>query len=162
MENKVETQTKPVEYYEKLDKRTSEYKKFKMNFEENPPKGIAGVGDIMVGISTVTAIKKIANKIMMRFFSKDCKCKEHAKIINQNLPLRFKARCFTEAEYNQWKNFVENRTLTISREQVKAICKIHSDVFNRTYQEPCTGCSVKPLLRMIERLDVVYKSYVEL
>ncbi len=149
---------KTPEYYEGLDKRTSEYKNFQKNFEENnrEPR-IGGVGDLIAEVTQVTGIKKMA-----KFFSKDCGCEKYQKEINKTLPLRFKARCFTLEEYNNWKDFVENRTLTISREQVQFICKTHSDVFNRTYQEPCTGCSVKPLLRMIERLDVVYKSYVKL
>jgi len=79
--------------------------------------------------------------------------------INKKLPYRYKARCLTEKEYNDYKYFREVRTLKLSWEQIEYICDLHSDIFSMTKWRPCSGCSVKPLIGMIDRLDKVFEAY---
>lgn len=102
----------------------------------------------------VKAIKKLIWKD-----GEDCNCKERENSINELLPARFKARCLTEKEHKEWKAFQKVRTLKISYEQIIMVCKLYASVFNRLYWQPCTNCSPKPLIGMIEKLDLVHKAY---
>ena len=74
-------------------------------------------------------------------------------------PYRTKARCLTEKEYNDWKQFTEIKTITLLAEQVKFICDLYSSVFYRPVWYPCSNCSPKPLISMIDKLDLIYNSY---
>lgn len=132
----------------KLDKRTKEYKEWKKNNSE-------GVGDTIEKITEATGIKKVVESI-----TKDCGCEKRKELLNKMFPYRFKAvNCFTDKQKEQYKNFIDVRTLRLNNEQIKLICELYAYVFNKPYYEPCRNCSPKPLIKMIERLDIVYNSY---
>jgi len=116
-----------------------------------------GLGDTIEKITTATGIKK-AVEIFTN--GKDCNCNARKEKLNQLLPYRFKARCFTEQEYNDWKAFTEVRTVRISAEQVRYICDLYASVFSRQVWYPCSTCSPKPLIDMISKLDKVYETYI--
>jgi len=86
-------------------------------------------------------------------------CNERKEKLNNLFPYRFKARCLTEQEYNDWKAFKEVRTLKMTWEQVTYVCDLYADVFSRQKWYPCSGCSPKPLISMIDKLDKVYETY---
>jgi len=107
-------------------------------------------------------IEKIIKATHLDIFveGKDCGCEKRKEKLNQLFPYRFKARCLTEQEYNQWKEFKAARTLTINREQVDMVCELYASVFNRQIWKPCASCSPKPMISMIDKLDKVYESYL--
>jgi hypothetical protein len=106
-------------------------------------------------------VEKIIHATGLQIFveGKDCGCEQRKEKLNQLFPYRFKARCLTELEYNTWKEFKETRTLTISKEQVNYVCELYASVFNRQIWKPCSSCSPKPLISMIDKLDKVYEMY---
>ena len=140
-----------------LDKRTKAYKECIKNIGVKEPIEIThgGLGDIVEKMIESTGLDKVFKK------GKDCGCDKRKKKLNTAFPARFKARCLTEQEYNDWDDFMSIRTLRISNEQVEFICRLYSSVFNRGYYRPCPSCSPKPLISMIEKLDKVHAVYKE-
>lgn len=106
-------------------------------------------------------VEKIIHATGLQIFveGKDCGCEKRKEKLNELFPYRFKARCFTEDEFIYWKEFKATRTLTISSNQVKYICELYANIFNRPVWFPCSNCSPKPLISMIDKLDKVYESY---
>ena len=115
-----------------------------------------GVGTIIADALESTGVKKLVEIFVD---GKDCGCDKRKEKLNNLFPFRFKARCFTEDEYNEWKEFQKVRTLKLSWEQVVYVCDFYSSVFNRQKWRPCPTCSPKPLIGMIERLDKVFETY---
>jgi hypothetical protein len=121
-----------------------------------PKKQHKGLGDTVEAVLETTGVKKLVEIFVD---GKDCGCEERKQKLNEWLPYRFKARCLTEQEYNDWKAFKEVRTLKMSWEQIVYVCDLYADVFNRQKWYPCVGCSPKPLISMIDKLDKVYEAY---
>jgi len=115
-----------------------------------------GLGDTVETILETTGVKKL---VQIFVDGKDCGCEERKQKLNELFPYRFKARCLTEEEYNKWKSFKEVRTLLMSKEDVDYVCELYASVFNRQIWYPCAGCSPKPLINMISKLDKVFDSY---
>lgn len=111
-------------------------------------KKINGLGDI---VATVTKFAGI----------QPCKaCEERQAKWNLEFPIKLKPRELTEQELRDWKQFHDDSpTLSLNNKQRKFLCRIYADVFQVPYYEPCLNCSVKPYIKMIERMDFVYKSY---
>jgi hypothetical protein len=117
-----------------------------------------GLGDVVDAITTKTGIKKAVHKL----FGDDCGCDERKQKLNELFPIRWNAsRCFTEAEFNWYDNFVNTRTLTLSKEQQKQLITMHESIFMYKYRNICSSCSggAKILMSMIKRLDKIYESY---
>lgn len=136
----------------KIDKRTKEYKEF---IKKHPQ----GLGDVIENITTKTGIKKAVEFIA----GNDCGCDERRDKLNKLLPIRYKAnRCFTEDEYNWYKNYYENRTLKlVTADELKEILKLHESIFLWKVNNLCHNCSgsASIIRSMIDRLDKVYLSY---
>lgn len=117
-----------------------------------------GLGTKIADTLEATGVKKLVDIFLN---GKDCGCDERKEKLNKILPSRFKARCFTEVEYNAWKEFTAIKTITITAQQVKFICELHHNVFLQkgNVYYPCSGCSPKPLIQMIDKLDKVYETY---
>lgn len=115
-----------------------------------------GLGDTVETVVEKTGIKKLVEIFVD---GKDCGCEERKQKLNELFPYRFKARCLTEQEYNDYKAFREIRTLHLSAAQVNYVCDLYADVFGRQKWYPCAGCSPKPLISMIDKLDKVFESY---
>lgn len=120
------------------------------------PKKQKGLGDTVEAVLTTTGIKKLFEIFVD---GEDCGCDKRKEKLNELFPYRFKARCLTELEYNGWKDFKEVRTLKISWEQIVYVCDLYASVFSRQIWYPCTGCSPKPLINMIDKLDKVFDAY---
>lgn len=117
---------------------------------------IGGAGDVVEKITKATGIKKVVELFMD---GKDCGCDKRKEKLNKLLPRRVKVNCFNEKQYNDWKAFKEIRTITISAVQVKYVCELYADIFMQPVYYPCTNCSPRPLIAMIDKLDIVYDSY---
>lgn len=110
-------------------------------------KKIRGVGDIVSNITETFGIKP-------------CKaCEERKAKWNTLFPVRLKPRELTEDELNEWNEFRKVRTLRLTNEQRKWLCKIYSDVFQVPYYEPCITCNASPYLVMIDRMDKITDTY---
>jgi len=114
-----------------------------------------------VGTTIENALEAAGVKKLIEIFvdGKDCGCDQRKEKLNQLLPYRFKARCLTEQEYNDYKVFIETRTLKLSWEQIEYVCDLYSSVFSLTKWRLCAGCSVKLLIAMIDKLDKVFEAY---
>ena len=117
-----------------------------------------GLGDRIEDITTATGIKAVVDKIS-EVTGVDCGCEKRKEWLN-NLPtsLRTKARCMTDEEFKQWGDFTAIKTVKITPTQVKFICELYAAVFNKPIYYVCPNCSPRPLINMIDKLDVVYNS----
>lgn len=111
-----------------------------------------GLGDVVEKAIKATGLDKFVE-------GKDCGCDKRKELLNKIIVGRTKIECFTEQEYKIWGDFKENRTLRVSNEERKMICKLYSKTFSKPYYEPCINCNQRPLLIMIEHLDKVYDVY---
>lgn len=111
-----------------------------------------GLGDTIEKVIHATGLDILVE-------GKDCGCEKRKEQLNKLFPYRFKARCLTEEEYNQWTKFKEERTLKLEWNQIVFVCDLYSSVFNRQKWYPCTSCSPKPLISIIDKLDKVYEAY---
>jgi hypothetical protein len=111
-----------------------------------------GLGDTIEKVIKATGLDIFVD-------GKDCECDKRKEYLNKLFPYRTKARCFTEQEYNQWGQFTKIKTVTLSKEQVDFVCELYASVFNRPVWFPCAGCSPKPLINMIDKLDIIYGTY---
>lgn len=111
-----------------------------------------GLGDTVEKIIQATGLYKFVD-------GKDCGCEKRKEYLNNLFPYRTKTRCLTEQEYNDWKQFTEVKTITISSVQVKFVCELYASVFSRPVWYPCPSCGAKELISMIDKLDKIYNSY---
>lgn len=118
-----------------------------------------GLGDRIEDITTATGIKAVVDKIS-EVTGVDCGCEKRKEWLN-NLPtsLRTKARCMTDEEFEQWGDFTAIKTVKITPTQVKFICELYAAVFNKPIYYVCPNCSPRPLINMIDKLDIVFESY---
>jgi len=107
---------------------------------------IKGAGDVIEAVTKFIGIQPCE------------KCKKRKEDYNFQFPIRLhqSMRLPTEQEYNEYKEFQQTRTLTLSNEKRKWLCKIYADIFKVPYYEPCVNCSSSPYLVMIERLDIIF------
>ena len=108
---------------------------------------IKGVGDVVAKVTSFIGIVPCEA------------CKKRQEQWNNIFPIKLKPRELTEEELQSYKDFQKVRTLRLTNEQRKYLCKIYSDVFRVSYYEPCVNCDASPYLRMIERMDKIIKTY---
>ena len=144
---------KDQEYYDSLDKRTSEYKEYKKS---------KGLGDDVEKVLKATGIKALAKVIL----GKDCpKCDERKSKLNNLFPRNVKAvRCMTNEHITAYRQYVESRTLNIWNDaDITLLTTLYAHVFAIRYdsKEFCRGCqgTAKTLLKITTHLDEVYNSY---
>jgi hypothetical protein len=121
-----------------------------------------GLGDQVEAITKATGIKAVVDKIS-EVTGVDCGCEKRKEWLN-NLPnvLSRKARCLTEQEYNDWQEFTAIKTVRITPTQVKFICDLYAAVFSRPVYYPCVNCSPRPLINMIDKLDIVFEGHKQI
>ena len=78
-----------------------------------------GLGDTVEKIIHFTGLHHFVE-------GKDCNCEERKRKLNEMFPYRFKARCLTEEEYNNYKLFKEARTLTMAWGDVVWVCDLYA------------------------------------
>ena len=131
--------------YEKLDKRTKEYKEWKKAQDAAP----AGLGDSIEKITEATGIKKAVEFVA----GEDCGCDERKERLNSIFSYR-KPECFTEQEYNYMADFIASDPTQISSTQQRELLAIYNRVFkvNKRFSN-CSSC-VRSMYREL-------KSYFE-
>jgi len=142
-----------------MDKRTKEYKDSIKN------KKPVGLGDVVEKVTKATGIKKVVEIFTPE--GEDCGCDKRKQDLNINFELgigRYKVqRCMTETHYNDYKAYMNVRTLNTSREQVQMLVDMFAHVFAIQYnvKDFCSNCSgsAKRIVSMQRRLDKVFKSY---
>lgn len=144
------------------DKRTKEYKKWLKEYKQwlkDNQQGLGDKVDYMLNETPLKNVTKIIKKVMFKD-GEDCGCDKRRQRLNEIMPYRNKpARCLTETEYYEYRNFAETRTMRLDAAQVDFVCSLYASVFNKPKFKPCLTCSPKPLMKMIELLDKVFDSY---
>ena len=110
-------------------------------------KKITGLGDVIKAATEFVGVVPCAA------------CEERRQKWNTLFPNRLKPRDMTENELKDYREFMFERTLRLTNEQRKWLCKIYSDVFQVPYFEPCPTCSAEPYLKMIQRMDQLIETY---
>lgn len=115
-----------------------------------------GLGDSLEKIIKLTGLDSFVN-------GEDCGCNERKEKLNKIFPYKNKliGRCLTEDEFVRWKFFTDNKTLDFSPEQISFICNLYATVFDKPLWVPEPNTSIKPIITMIDRLDLIYKTYGE-
>ena len=140
---------------------------------KNKPKQVSvkvetGLGDIVENITEATGVKKV---VELFTDGKDCGCDKRKQKLNKAKTFSrvYKLDCFTEDEYNTYKDFYNNRTIeildlgkakgTLESKQIDYLVNLYGLKTNTPVYRPCSSCSSKPLIRMIVVLDALYNSY---
>jgi len=137
----------------KIDKRTKEYKEWKRNQESK------GLGDIVEKITEVTGVKKVVDSL-----TDDCGCNDRKKNWN-NIRLfkkNINPRCLTKEENEDWKSYRDNQKwriegLKLYNDDIEYIWKTYQSLFRVKVSKPCSNCSPKPLMYMLDAIDTLYK-----
>lgn len=139
-----------------LDKRTKAYKDCIKNQSE-------GLGDTIEKVARFTGIKQVVEAFTPE--GKDCGCDKRKERLNNLFPIRRKpVRCFTEEQYNEYKSFINTRTLNIwNNKDIDMLIRLYAHIFAVQYhnRDLCRNCngSAKILFRITEELDKVFDSY---
>ena len=158
---------KDNEYYEGLDKRSKEWNTY-AKFNKIGRYATEGLGDKIENVLEKTGVKKVVKAI----FGDDCGCDERKEKLN-NLKLfknkkRTPINCFTEEDYNRYKNYVERRTLTSIKipKEAEFLNEMYIKIFatHISIDRICPSCSrvspeTKQLFQALKELDIVYESY---
>lgn len=131
-------------YYEKLDKRTKEYKEWKEK-RDSAPKGL---GDSVEKITTATGIKAAVKFLA----GEDCGCNERRERLNSIFRYR-RPKCFTEQEYTYLSELFTRSPNTVSANE---LVKIYNRVFGA--QQKATQCS-SCVKRVYDELKLYYDKY---
>lgn len=156
--NKRQKNMKDDSYYQKLDKRSKEYKTWKAGQS-------VGLGDVIEKVTKATGIDKVVKKLV----GDDCGCDERKEKLNAFFNFKEKISCMDPSQIDDYADFVKSRkfkllgggraTGKLSPQEVTFVCAIFSTTFNRVLWAPeCSTCagSVKQLIAMIYKLDTLY------
>ena len=133
--------------YEKMDKRTKEYKEWKKAQDAAP----AGLGDSIEKVTEATGIKAAVEFIA----GEDCGCDERKKKLNKLFSYK-KPECFTEDEYNYMAELIESDPYKIESDQQKELLAIYNRVFkvNKRFST-CSFC----VRSMYRELKTYFEAY---
>ncbi len=126
-----------------------------------------GAGDMVEKITKKTGIKKVVELFAN---GKDCGCDKRKEKLNAiRVPKKITVNCFDENQYNQYKSFIDTRKIkmlgaskgkgTLTVKEVSFVSNLYANITNTPPFKPCSTCSAKPVIRMIEVLDQVFNTY---
>jgi len=142
---------KDLEYYEKLDKRTKEYKEWKANKEKEDEASPKGLGDSVEKITKATGIADVVKFIA----GEDCGCDERKEKLNELFPYK-NPQCFTEDEYSWIGSFIERKPTKVTASEQRTMYSIYNRVFNSNKQTGnCTSC----VQEIYDTLKLYYEKY---
>ena len=172
---------KSKSYYNKLDKRSKEYKDWKkmqdiledevMEIEDarvesivltsTPDKGLErfkseGLGDTVEKILKKTGVKKMVDLFMD---GKDCGCEKRKNFLNEHF--RYKAECLVKSESDYLIEYNKRHDpKRFEDTDIKRIIDIHARVFGKRPQV-CRNCngSIHVMNKAIDNLNIVLKTY---
>ena len=58
-----------------------------------------------------------------------------------------------------WAKFKKDVKDRLTKEQYKLLCRLHSELFNHKYYEPC-NCNPQKLVGWIKDIDKIYGQYI--
>lgn len=139
---------KTREYYEGLDKRTTEYKEWKESQEVEVSHNI---GDKVEAVLEATGIAKVVKWIA----GDDCNC--HERKAKLNAMFTYKVLCLNEEEFNYLDEFFKRNPNTIQPSEYKAMSVIASRVTNKRIDSSmsCGGC----VRGVVKQLRQIYETY---
>ena len=142
---------KDLEYYEKLDKRTKEYKEWKANKEKEDEASSKGLGDSVEKVLKATGVSDVVKFIA----GEDCGCDERKEKLNDLFPYK-NPECLTEDEYNWLSGLYGVKRTALDRNSQKTLVSIYNRVFHKK-REPsnCSSCVVK----MYKEMKVYFDEY---
>ena len=142
---------KNQEYYEKLDKRTKEYKEWKANKEKSDETSSKGLGDSVEKVLEATGVSDVVKFIA----GEDCGCDERKERLNNIFPYT-KAECFTEEEYNWIGAFIARKPTKVTYEERSHLFDVYNRVFNKKKNaSSCSSC----LQGVYNELKTYYEKY---
>lgn len=143
---------KSKEYYEGLDKRTTEYKEWKRKFEEAQESQSEGLGDTVEKIAKVTGIKAAVKFIA----GDDCGCDDRKEKLNKIFPYN-KPECLEEKEYETLHQFFKRPKNSITPKEQLQLIAIYNRVLHYNFEPTsCAPC----FKEVISRLEKLYKTYL--
>ncbi len=126
-----------------------------------PSEGLGDTIEKVLNHPILKPITEIVKKLIWKD-GEDCGCEDKRKKWNKEYNYRFRPyRCFTEEEYKEWTPLKKEITLKASSNQVTYVWTLYQSIFNVKVSRPCTNCSPRPLIDMIDKLNIVYDSYRE-
>ena len=148
---KTKRMIKDDEYYNSLDKRTTEFKDWKKSKTIEPHKESEGFGDTLEKVFKATKIDRLVKFIA----GEDCGCDERKKKLNEMFQYRAKPLCLEEDEYIFLLEFFKSNPTQIKPSEQKVMKKIYERVFQLRMQEFCDGC----IKTMVSKMKQVYEAY---
>lgn len=151
--------TKSKEYYQRLDKRSKEYRDWKklqdVIEEEVLEIESEGLGDTVEKVLKKTGVKKIVEAI-----TDDCGCDKRKAKLNQIF--RYKRGRLVKSEYNWIKEYSRRHDPEhFSGKDVDQLKRIYSKVLGVVKPPTCANCngSVKVMNDVVDALYCLVKAY---
>jgi len=142
---------KNQEYYEKLDKRTKEYKEWKANKEKADETSSKGLGDSVEKVLKATGVADVVKFIA----GEDCGCDERKEKLNQMFPYK-EPECFTEEEYSWLGAFIERKPTKVTANEQRTMYTMYNRIFHSNKQTgSCTSC----VQEVYDELKLYYNNY---
>lgn len=120
---------------------------------------VYGLGDLVEDITKATGIKKAVEAL-----TDDCGCDERKKKWNKVKLFSKKLipRCMNPKEKKEYKETRETQKwkqtgFKIDSKTIEYFWSTYQNVFNTRVSKPCINCSPKPIIHMIQQLDILYK-----
>ena len=129
------------------DKRTKEYKEWKVNYEKES----TGLGDTIAKITKATGVDKAVKFLA----GEDCGC--DARQTAMNKVFRYKRpKCFLEDEYTYLTEWFNNPRSRVKPNEQKELLKIYNRVFSdKKVMTSCGSC----IRNITNDLNALYKTY---
>ena len=150
---------KPKNYYESLDKRSKEYREWKIKKDKLKDREDKKLG---LGDYAEKVFKYIGVKGVVEFFAgEDCGCDERKERLNKlgKWFAQTKVKCLTQEEYT-WLDeyFKEKKGNVINPYTQSMLLRIFNRVFTqRRNMSTCSPC-VKEL---VDKLELLYNNYTD-
>ena len=142
---------KDEEYYNNLDRRTSEYKEWKAQFEQKQDEQSKGLGDKVEAITEKTGIKKLVKMVV----GDDCGCDERKEKLNKVFKYT-KPVCATEEEYAYLSEWFSNPKNTIRPSEQKELLKIYNRVLRHNKKPTSCASCFKSVVRSLRKYYEAY------
>jgi len=143
---------KSNEYYENLDKRTTEFKQWKERFNDANEETSNGLGDTVEQVLEATGIAKVAKFLM----GNDCGCDDRKAKLNKIFPYN-KPECLEEEEYNYLADFFSKPKTMIKPDEQKELVKIYNRVLHYDFKPTSCGSCFRGVLNKLQTLFNQYK-----
>jgi len=138
---------KDQEYLQSLDKRTKEYKEYKLKVDKQSK----GLGDTIAKVTKATKIDKLVKFIA----GEDCGCDERQELLNKTFTYDV-PKCLTEEEFDYLTRLVASRPAIASIDMQRRIIKIHNRIFSTQIEvSSCPSC----VRKTIDKMAKILKQY---